>query len=234
MGPNAVPKCLLPIGGRSLLQRTMESLRAVGVHRVVLVVGYRKEQVIAEAKAVAGSLPLVVVENPRYREGAVLSLWSARETFGDDLLIMDADVLFPAAGLHRLVGSRQPNCILVDDASPNTGEEQMVLGRGQRVLHIAKRPSAEVCAALTLFGESVGFLKLSKEAAGVLCGLLEAAVQKGSVDIEHEQVYPELFARVEVGFERVDDLRWTEIDTPEDLRRAEREILPSWKVDALL
>ena len=37
---------------------------------------------------------------------------------------------------------------------------------------------------------------------------------------------PTLLARVDVGFERVDGLPWTEIDFPEDVVRAEREILP--------
>jgi phosphatidylglycerophosphate synthase len=81
---------------------------------------------------------------------------------------------------------------------------------------------------MTAFGESVGFLKLSREAAGVLGELLEQKVQQGEVEIEHEQVYPELFQRVPVGFERMEGLAWTEIDTPEDLQRAEQEILPRW------
>jgi choline kinase len=33
-------------------------------------------------------------------------------------------------------------------------------------------------------------------------------------------------AQREIGFERVDDLPWTEIDFPEDLERAEQEVLP--------
>ena len=37
---------------------------------------------------------------------------------------------------------------------------------------------------------------------------------------------PELLARAQVGFERVDGMPWTEIDFPEDVVRAEREVLP--------
>ena len=44
--------------------------------------------------------------------------------------------------------------------------------------------------------------------------------------IEHEEVYPELLARVDVHYERVDGLPWTEVDFPEDVVRAEREVLP--------
>ena len=228
MGVQAPPKCLLSIGGVTLLQRTLSALRGVGVHRVVLVVGYQAAAVVVEAQASARGLALTVVENPRYREGAILSLWAAREAFDDDLLIMDADVFCPPIFLERLVRSPQANSILVDGSATETGEEQMVFGRDGRALQITKRSSPEIRQSLTMFGESVGFLKLSREAAGILRRLLEATVQAGQVLFEHEQVYPELFQAVPVGCERVDGLPWIEIDTPEDLQRAEREILPRW------
>ncbi len=229
MGPDAPPKCLLMVGGKTILARTFEALRSVGVGRVVLVVGYRKEEVIAEARRSAGALALTFIENSRYLEGAILSLWSAREALSDDVLILDADVLTPAAAFERLVGSAHPNCLLVDSSSADTGEEQMVLGVANRALSITKRPSQELAARLTTFGESVGFLKLARPAAGVLRELLKEKVQAGEVLIEHEQVYPHLFEKVPVGLERIDGLAWTEIDTPEDLARAEKEILPQWE-----
>ena len=55
---------------------------------------------------------------------------------------------------------------------------------------------------------------------------LEIRVAAGHTDIEHEEVYPELLEGVEVGFERVDGMPWTEIDFPADVARAEREVLP--------
>lgn len=204
----------------------MENLQAVGVGRLVLVVGYRKEEVVAEASRYAGAMAVTVVENPRFQEGAILSLWSARDLFDDSLLVMDADVLCPQAAFSRLVGSVHANCLLVDGTCVDTGEEQMVLGQAKRVLHITKRPSQELKASMTTFGESIGFLKISKEAAAILRRLLEEKVQAGFVNIEHEQVYPDLFRQTVVGYESADGVPWTEIDTPEDLTKAEREIFP--------
>lgn len=228
MGPNARPKCLLAVGGRSLLQRTLESLRAIGVHHVVLVVGYAADAVAAEARAQARGMHLTVLENPRYREGAILSLWTARTALTDDVLIMDADVLCPPLFLERLARSSSASALLVDGAAPDSGEEQIVFGQGARVLQITKHPAPELRRAMTAFGESVGFLKLSREAAGRLRQLLEQRVASGDTGIEHEQLYPALFQEVPVGYERVDGFSWIEIDTPGDLARAEREILPQW------
>lgn len=226
MGPGAPPKCLLRVGGRTLLKRTIEALRAAGVRRLVLVVGYEAQAVTAEAKAHAQDFVLTVLTNPRYQEGAILSLWAAREAFTDDLLIMDADVLCPSAFLELLVSSPHENCLLVDGLAQDTGEEQIVLGKDGRVLEITKRPSEPLKRELAVFGESVGFLKLSRPAAARLRDLIEHRVQAGQVTIEHEQVYPELFQTIPVGFERVDGRPWIELDTPEDVRRAEQEVYP--------
>jgi len=228
MGPGAQPKCLVPISGQSLLQRTLSSLRIIGVQHVVLVVGYAAADVVAEARAHARTLRLTVIDNPRYREGAILSLWAAREQFTGDLLIMDADVLYPSVALERLVCSRHRNCLLVDRRSKDTGEEQLVFGQGDRVCHIAKHPSADLRQRFECFGESIGFLKVARADAPCLRALLEAHVQAGDVTAEHEQVYPEFFRAVPVGYERIDDLFWIEIDTLDDVRRAEREVLPQW------
>jgi choline kinase len=103
-----------------------------------------------------------------------------------------------------------------------TGEEQMLLVRGRRVHDIVRGGAP----GFELQGESVGFLKLSADAAVLLETLLARKVAAGQTGIEHEEVYPDLLARVEVGFERVDGLPWTEIDFPEDVERAERDILP--------
>lgn len=230
MGADAPPKSLLEVGHSSLLKLTLESLRAAGILDVVLVVGYQKDRVAAQARAHAGPMKLAIVENPRYLEGAILSLWSARDYLDDDVMVMDADVLCPPAGIERLVRSPHRNCILVDGRSEDTGEEQMVFGTGKRALTITKRPSLELRKAQTVFGESIGFLKLTVHAAGILKKLLEEKVEAGVVGIEHEQVYPQLFEKVEVGFERVDGLAWIEVDTPADLKRAEEEVLPLWSM----
>ena len=162
------------------------------------------------------------ITNPRYERGAIVSLWSAREEFDDDLLIMDADVLFPAALLHRLITSPHPNCFLLDARTANTGEEQMLLTRGGRVVTIIRGGSGDY----DLIGESIGFLKVSRDDAALLRAILDEQIAQGRDTIEHEEAYPLFLAQRVVGFERVEDLPWIEIDFPHDLEQAEREVLP--------
>ena len=217
------PKCLIEIGGRSLLLRLLAGLARAGVHDAVVVTGFGAEAVAEAVAALPCDIHVRCVVNPRYTEGAILSLWTARDVLrSGPVLVMDADVLCAQTMLDRLVRSRYPNCFLLDGTAASTGEEQMLLVRDGRVRDIVRggAPGWE------LQGESVGFLKLSAPAAALLETLLAARVAAGHTGIEHEEVYPDLLARVDVGFERVDGLPWTEIDFPEDVVRAEREILP--------
>ena len=216
------PKCLIEIQGKTLLERTLSALGAAGVREAVVVIGYRGEMIEQQIGPMCAGVRVRYVFNARYDKGAILSLWSARAEFDDDLLIMDADVLFPVALIARLVRSPHANCFLLDASAVNTGEEQMLLTRGGRVLDIVRGGGGD----FELIGESVGFLKVSRADALLVRAILDDLVAQGRDTIEHEEAFPLFLAQRAVGFEQVDDLPWTEIDFPADLERAEREVLP--------
>jgi L-glutamine-phosphate cytidylyltransferase len=216
------PKCLIDIQGKTLLERTLTALGAAGISQAVVVIGYRGEMITQQIGSICSGVQVKYVANPQYEKGAILSLLSAREDFDDDILIMDADVLFPVAMIDRLLRSPHTNCFLLDGSAENTGEEQMLLTRGGRVLNIVRGGSGE----FDVIGESVGFLKVSRSDALLLRSILDDLVAQGRDTIEHEEAYPIFLSQRVVGFERVDDLPWTEIDFLEDLERAEREVLP--------
>jgi len=205
------PKALLEVEGETLLVRLIRQLRLAGVEEIVVVAGFGIEAIRSAVDS-----RVQVLLNPDYERGAILSLYTAREFFGRDLLVMDADVFGPDEMLTRLVDSPKESCFLLDGRAEASGEEQMLHVRGDRVWDIARDPRGEY----DLLGESVGFLKVSAAASPKLLELLAARVERGEIDLEHEEVYPDFLEQTPVGFERVDDLAWTEIDFPEDLERA--------------
>ena len=205
------PKALLEVEGETLLARLIRQLRLAGVDEIVVVAGFGIDSI---REAVGSGVE--VLWNPDFERGAILSLYTARDFFDRDLHVMDADVFGPDEMLSRLVNSPQESCFLLDARAEASGEEQMLHVRGDRVWDIARQPRG----SYDLLGESVGFLKVSVEAAPLLLELLSARVARGEIDLEHEEVYPDFLERTPVGFERVDDLDWTEVDFPEDLERA--------------
>ncbi len=210
------PKALLEVAGETLLGRLIRQLRGAGIEEIVVVVGFGGHHVEALFERDAD---VTILHNPDFTRGAILSLFTARGYLDRSVLVMDADVFGPDEMIGRLVSSRHASCFLLDPRSEATGEEQMLMVQGERVRDIARLPRG----SYDRLGESVGFLKVAAEAAPRLRELLAERVEAGDVDLEHEEVYPKFLSEVEVGFELVDDLSWTEIDFPEDLERA-REI----------
>src|SRR4029077_8298360 len=87
------PKCLIEIGGRSLLGRLLDGLAAAGVRDAVVVTGFGDAAVRAAIGDGPAGLAVRYVVNPRFREGAILSLACAADALAGPVLVMDADVL---------------------------------------------------------------------------------------------------------------------------------------------
>jgi choline kinase len=217
-------KCLLPIGGRSLLDRMLGALAAHGVGEAVIVVGHCQDQVRAAAGERRRDMRIRFVENPEYQKGSILSLWRARDTMTTDTtLVMDADVLFPDVFLARLIGSPAASALLLDRGFSDTGEEVKLYGLGDRVIALGKKFVPE---AWDVIGEGVGFFKCSPDHAPEYIRLLGESIEETGGANEYEDALHRLLARVPVGWVDITGLPWTEVDFVEDLRRAEGDVLP--------
>jgi len=212
------PKCLVEIEGKTLLERHYVNLLESGVDRLTIVVGFERGMIAEAVARLRGPLEVELIENDRFVHGSIVSLHVAAERLAEGGLWMDADVLYPAALLRRLVASRHENCVLLDAGSEETGEEMMVGVRDGRVLKIARRVGKD----WDLAGESVGFFKVGPEGGRVMRRLLAAEVDAGRLDQEYEAALDRAFQEIPFGFERVDDLSWTEIDFEEDVEKARR------------
>jgi choline kinase len=216
------PKCLVDIGGMTLLSRALRALATVDVSEAWVVVGYRHDLIAAELDRCPAPTSVLCVRNEAFLRGSVRSLWAAREAMSGEVLVMDADVIFPVPLLRRLVQSPHGNCVLGDPRSSFTGEEMMLTSRDDRVWDITRgvRDPSHV------LGEGVGFYKLDQNAAHALRGLLDEWIASGRDHEEYEEVFRVLFKSCVFGYELVGDLPWTEIDFPEDIAKAEQLVWP--------
>ncbi len=232
LGPRAEtdPKVLLRFDGRSLLERHLQLLHAGGVDEVVLGVGFEAGRVTAELDRLSldGAMRISTVFNPDYARGSVVTIWSLRDALsaGGDVLVMDGDVLYDRRMLKRLLSTHHRNCFLLDrDVEP--GEEPMKLAMKDGV-PVDFRKTLE--RPHDFYGESVGFFRLDQSAARDLAGAAKVLIDAGRDGEYFEEALRDvLLASLpgRFGVEDVTGLPWIEIDFPEDVVRAEREILPA-------
>ena len=216
------PKCLIDIGGKPLLYRYFDALAHLGVTRICVVVGYKQEHVREAVASYPATADVTFLVNPDFQRGSIGSLWTARKAMDDDVVIMDADVLFHPAVLDRLLNSSHANALLMDETVTQHTEECMVVMRKGRVTALSKQVPDEY----DLVGEGVGFLRVAQAAVPQLLQSVETRVYQGLLDMEYEDALADFFREVPVGVEKIGGLPWIEIDFPEDLERAEQEILP--------
>jgi len=222
-----LPKALLQFGGRSLLQRHFEVLQSFAITDIAVTVGYLAESIRAEITRLDLQHQVRTIDNHRYREGSILSLWSGRDVLesGEPVLLMDADVLYDSRLMARLLNSSIANCFLLD-RNIEAGDEPVKLCiRDGRIVDFHKRPQV----AHDWRGESVGFIRLSPDVAAELARRTDAYVAAGQVGLEYEEPLRDLVlaaADGAFGFAEVTGLPWIEIDFPADVRRARSEIFP--------
>jgi choline kinase len=221
------PKCLVPIAGKSLLERHLANMPEAGITALTIVVGFQQSMIRDElarlAPAIAPGLAIELVENPRFVHGSIVSLQVASDRLLEGAIWMDADVFYPPALLGRLVATKHDSSVLLDARSDETGEEMMLGTIAGRVHQIARRvgKTSPDGTPWDVVGEAVGFAKAGPKGGAVLKRILDAEVEAGRLDQEYEAAMNTAFGETEFGFERVDDFAWTEIDFQEDVAKAE-------------
>lgn len=219
------PKCLMDVQGHTLLERHLVHCTRNKADRVTVVLGHLSEMIEAEIARLKPSVPLKTTLNSNYRQGSIVSLLVGLKDVDDDVIFMDTDVIYDPRVLGRLFETKHRSCLLIDATSKETGEEMTVGTKSGRAHVIARRVSH--LGQFEVQGESVGFFRVAKEHLPALRKSIEETINEKGPNNEYEEALNRLFQMVEVGFERVDDLNWTEIDFAEDLRHAREDVAPT-------
>ena len=216
----------MTFNGKSLLERHLLALQANGIENIALTVGFEQEAIRREVVRLGWGDQVRFVENPRYREGSLLSLEAQREVLcgGSSILLMDGDVLYGDSMIGRLLSAEAENILLVDRNIEPGDEPVKICFREDRIVDFRKKPEH----AYDWYGESVGFFRFSAAAAADLAANCSAYVARGQCDVEYEEAIRDLILSVPNRFTAIDisDLPWTEIDFPADVVRAREVILP--------
>lgn len=224
---DARPKCLLKFGGTSLLARHLRILAHYGIGEVIVVTGYEAGQIHAELAAAKTALSVTTVHNEEYEKGSVISLSSGLEALspGDDILLMDADVLYDHRLIDRLIRAGGNSFLL--DREFESGEEPVKLCvRGEQLIDFRKQINKDL--EFDFQGESVGFFRFTAETTARLADVARDYIERGDDSQPYEECIRDLLLDrpQDFYFEDITGLPWIEIDFPEDVRRAETGILP--------
>ena len=109
-------KCMLPVNGIRLIDRTLSLLAELGIRRVVIVVGYQAQNLMEYiGQRYDDHLQIEYVNNPIFdKTNNIYSLWLAREQMAqDDTLLLESDLIVEKSILQSLIDDPRPNLALV-------------------------------------------------------------------------------------------------------------------------
>jgi choline kinase len=210
------PKCLLEIGGKTLLEHQVQALRDQDVERIVVVTGYLGHKV----REVLG-VHVEYVRNPLFvHTSSMYSLWLARDMASDGCIVLNAEVLFHVGILQALQECPYPDALAIDFEAHLAEEETKVMVQGERVKALSKTlPQGDA--------ENVGLLKFSANGSKVLFAKIDELLARN----RHQEMVPYAVNAIAsthfLAAVPVQGLPWIEIDFPEDYRRACESIYPA-------
>jgi choline kinase len=231
---DALPKCLLPIGGKAILARAIEGLLAANITKIALVVGFQAGKIRSFLKQQFPDVRFRFILNPNFaltNNAYSLLLASdfvleskSRTTTSDHLLILDSDIVFHAGLLGELEKQGEENGIAVRVRGAHDAEEVRVsTDKSGNISRIGK----DIILDQSL-GESIGIERFNHESAQLMFEILGRRVKQGSGRKEYyETAIQEMIDRgVKIRAVDVSNFPVVEIDTPVDVELAERVVIP--------
>jgi len=212
------PKCLVPVGGRTLLGRTMDNLAAAGITELVIVAGYCEESLRAFAAGRAGGPRVTFVRNEVFAStNNAYSLWLARVAVPGAFVLVDGDVLYDPRVLTTLLATPGDAALAVERRGDLAAEEMKVLAGPDG--HVAAVNKTMDPATAT--GESIGLARFTADTAAALWTRLGEQIAGGQRNVFYELAFEQLIAAGRTfAIADVTGFPCMEIDTPEDLAAA--------------
>jgi choline kinase len=221
-----LPKALLDIAGKPLLQWQIEAFAASGVKDFTIVVGYASrlmEQTIATMARKLG-VNATTVFNPFYGVADNLaSCWMARDSMHQPFIQVNGDNIFRTDLVHKLLKADVQIGVAARTKDSYDSDDMKVILDGNQIRSVGKALPLN-----SVNGEAVGFYRFGDRGAARYVAELELQMRDpAALKRWFPAAVDALASKTQVEAIRVDGLQWCEVDFPDDLQTA-RDQVAAW------
>ena len=217
------PKCLTIVNAMSILERLISGLNQHGFKRLVVVTGHLENHIRDFLGNQVGDITIDYIFSPLYKTtNNIYSLWMAREIINEPFLLLESDLVFDESLLDAML---YPDRIAVAKMQPWMNGTCVTINQSQQV-------KVFLAGNADSFGEikykTVNIYSISLTSWHCIVKKLDQHISDGKVNDYYETVFAEMIADGSLSFKIVsfDGKPWYEIDTIEDLAKAEELFLP--------
>ena len=157
-------KCMLEVNGIRLIDRALAAIKEVNVTKVVLVVGYKGQNVKNYVGTEYQGIPIEYVENPIYdKTNNIYSLYLAKDyMMVEDTLLLESDIIFAPSVIKKLVDDERPNLALVDKYESWMDGTVVTLDKDQKITRFIDKSGFDF-SEIHNYYKTVNIYKFSKE-----------------------------------------------------------------------
>ncbi|MDT8368555.1 MAG: phosphocholine cytidylyltransferase family protein [Longimicrobiales bacterium] len=214
------PKCLVDLGGTSILAHQLDNCEAAELDEAVVVTGSFASDVDDEIDRWRTSAPRRLAVRSLYNPffdvaNNMISLWAARGEMDRDFITINGDNVFDWRILEALVRHEGgPITVTIDTKEGYDEDDMKIVLRDGRIRAMNKEiPLAEAN------GESIGIMRFTGAGRALLSEELEAMAR---LETYAREWYVQAIERIAIRGDHVDVMpvgafRWAEVDFPEDL-----------------
>ena len=157
-------KCMLEINGERLIDTSLKKLAAVGVNKLILVVGYKKDNLIDYLGSEKHGIAITYVDNPIYdTTNNIYSLYLASEYLkNDDTLLLESDLIYDLSILEGLLADKRPSLAVVDKYQSWMDGTVVKLDKNNRITNFVPKSFFDF-SEVDRYYKTVNIYKFSKE-----------------------------------------------------------------------
>lgn len=214
-----MPKGFIEVGGKSMIERSVETLIACGIERIIIGTGYKREK-YEELKERFPQIETCF--SPRYAEtNSMYTLWNCRKMIdNEDFLLLESDLVFEKKAITSLQETLWKDVMLI---SPVTKfQDQYYVESDDNDILTSCSVNKE---NLNAKGELVGIHKLSNGFFRKMCEEYGKIADRNP-KLGYEYMLLEMSRTISPMYVlKVENLKWYEIDDERDLKYAEDKII---------
>ena len=223
-----LPKCLIDLGGRSMLEWQLRALAQNGIYEAVIVTGFRDDLVRQTLQTITPpGMTVRTLFNPFYKLADNLaSCWMARCELDRPCLILNGDTLFEPAIARCLLAAPSAAITLAIDRKPKyDGDDMKVHTEGTRLCAIGKTLSPQ-----KVNGESIGFLRFDAKGVALFVQELERSMRtpEGPALWYLSAIHRLAGSGADIQVASIEGMQWGELDFPADLDQV-RDMAMGWQ-----
>ena len=218
-------KCMVPVNGTPLIDRTLNQLSKLGLNRVVIVVGYEGQKLMGYLGTERNGLRIEYVNNPIYdKTNNIYSLALAKKQLQeDDTLLIESDLIFDDGMFDLLLDNPFPNLALVAKYETWMDGTMVKIDRDNNIVNFVTKAAFDYDEVNSYY-KTVNIYKFSKEFS---CSKYVPFLDAYSKAVGNNEYYENVL-RI-ISFLSKSDLKalpitnekWYEIDDKQDLDIAE-------------